>query len=77
MESVSPKTFTTGQAADEVEITRQTLQTWISKGKLKAPKTQLRNGRAVRLWTESDVAQLRRVKKEIYLKEMGRPRKKK
>jgi excisionase family DNA binding protein len=76
-ELVSPKTYTTQEAADAVDITRQTLQAWISKGKLKAPKTQLRDGRAVRLWTESDVARLRKVKKEIYLKEMGRPPKSK
>jgi excisionase family DNA binding protein len=73
---VSSKTYTTGEAAEAVDITRQTLQAWISKGKLEAPKTQLRDGRAVRLWTESDVAQLRKVKHEIYLKEMGRPPKK-
>ena len=72
---MSPKTYTTQQAADAVKITRQTLQAWIAKGKLIAPETQLRNGRAVRLWTESDVARLRKVKSEIYLKEMGRPSK--
>jgi len=72
---VSPKTYTTGQAADAVKITRQTLQAWIAKRKLEAPETQLRHGRAVRLWTESDLARLRKVKSEIYRKEMGRPSK--
>jgi excisionase family DNA binding protein len=72
---VSPKIYTTQQAADVVKITRQTLQAWIAKGKLKAPETQLRDGRAVRLWTETDIARLRKVKGEIYLKEMGRPSK--
>jgi hypothetical protein len=72
---VSPKPYTTQRAADTVKITRQTLQTWIAKGKLKAPETQLRNGRAVRLWTEADIARLRKVKGEIYMKELGRPSK--
>jgi excisionase family DNA binding protein len=72
---VSPKTYTTRQAADAVKITRQTLQAWIAKGKLNAPETQLREGRAVRLWTESDLARLRKVKSEIYRKGMGRPTK--
>jgi excisionase family DNA binding protein len=72
---VSPKTYTTQQAADAVKITRQTLQAWIAKRKLTAPETQLRDGRAVRLWTESDVARLRKVKSELYRKEMGRPTK--
>lgn len=72
---MSPKTYTTGQAAAAVKITRQTLQAWIAKGKLNAPETQLRDGRAVRLWTESDVARLRKVRSELYRKEMGRPSK--
>lgn len=70
---MSPKTYTTQQAADAVKITRQTLQAWIAKGKVDAPETQLREGRAVRLWTASDVARLRKVKSELYRKEMGRP----
>jgi len=72
---VTTRTYTTGQAADAVKITRQTLQAWIAKGKLRAPDTQLRDGRAVRLWTESDVARLRKVKSEVYRKELGRPSK--
>ena len=72
---MTTRTYTTGQAADAVKITRQTLQAWIAKGKLKAPDTQLRDGRAVRLWTVSDVARLRKVKSEVYRKELGRPSK--
>ena len=63
---VSPKTYTTKQAADAVGITRVTLQAWIASGKFKAPVVEVRNGRAVRLWTQADVARLRAVKKEIY-----------
>ena len=70
---MSPRTYTTQQAADAVSITRATLQAWIKRRKLKAPATRLRNGHAVRLWSEADVSQLRRVKDRIYLKEMGRP----
>ena len=50
-----------------------TLQSWIKSRKLKAPATRLRNGRAVRLWTEEDIARLREVKDRIYLKGVGRP----
>jgi predicted site-specific integrase-resolvase len=59
-----------------VGITRATLQAWIAKGKIKAPKTELRDGRAVRLWTDSDIAKLRRDKKRLYQQQVGRPRKK-
>ncbi len=64
--AVSAKTYTTQKAADAVGITRATLQAWIKNGKFKAPTTKVRNGRAVRVWTESDLAKLKAVKKEIY-----------
>lgn len=63
---MSPKAYTTKQAADAVGISRATLQAWIASGKVKAPDIEVRNGRAVRLWTPSDVAKLKAVKKEIY-----------
>jgi excisionase family DNA binding protein len=72
---MTAKAYTTEQAAKAVGITRATLQAWISKGKLKVPRTRLLSGHAVRLWTESDLTILRRAKKKIYMKEMGRPRK--
>jgi len=68
---VSPKLYTTGQAAREAGITRVTLHEWIRKGVVRAPRLQIRNGRAVRLWTASDVAKLKTVEVP-----MGRPKKK-
>ncbi len=73
---MSTKAYTTGEAADAVGITRATLQAWIKKAKIKAPKPRLRNGRGVRLWTQADVARLQQAKERIYMKEMGRPKKK-
>ncbi len=67
--------YTTGEAAEAVGITRVTLQTWIKARKITAPKTRLRRGVGVRLWTESDIARLRSAKKSIYLKGRGRPKK--
>jgi excisionase family DNA binding protein len=61
---MSPRIYTTQEAADAVGITRATLQDWIKKKKFaSAPKLQ-RFG--VRLWTAADVARLKKVKKEIY-----------
>jgi excisionase family DNA binding protein len=70
---MSPKQRTTTEAAKAVGITRATLQDWIKRGKFRAPRTQLRNGHAVRLWTDSNIARLRAVKKKIYNK-VGRPK---
>jgi len=63
---MNPKTYTTGEAAKRVGITRATLQEWIKKKKITAPKlTELANI-TVRLWTASDVARLKAAKKNIY-----------
>jgi len=64
------KLYATGQAAEAAGITRATLQEWIRKGVVEAPKLTIRNGRAVRLWTASDIAKLKAVEVPI-----GRPRK--
>ena len=72
---IRPVNITTEQAAKAVGITRATLQDWIRKGKFKGPAVKLRKGRAVRLWSDSDVARLRAVKKEIYQEQNHRPKK--
>jgi excisionase family DNA binding protein len=63
---MSPKTYTTGEAAKVVGITRATLQDWIKKKKLAAPKLQELGNISVRLWTVTDVIRLKAVKKQIY-----------
>jgi hypothetical protein len=39
-----------------------TLQKWIRQGRIESPKLEIRNGRAVRLWSASQVRQLRELK---------------
>jgi excisionase family DNA binding protein len=63
---MSPKTYTTTEAAEATGITRATLQDWIKKGKFAAPKLQSLGKVSVRLWTASDVARLKKTKAEIY-----------
>ena len=74
---MSPKTYSTGEAAAEVGITRATLQAWIAAGKFRPPRTQTIGKIRLRLWTASDVDRLREAKKRLYWKGPGRPRKKK
>jgi excisionase family DNA binding protein len=73
----SKKTYSTGDAAKAVGITRATLQAWIASGKIEAPEAQDLGKVRVRLWSESDVVRLRSAKKKLYMKELGRPKKKK
>ena len=74
---MSPKDYTTRQAAAKVGITRATLQAWIKAKKINPPKPTLEGARAKRVWTSSDLARLRETKKKIYWKGQGRPRKNK
>ena len=74
---MSPKLYTTEEAAAKVGISRPTLQGWIKARKIRPPKASFDGLRGKRLWTESDVAQLRKTKEKIYWKGQGRPRKKK
>jgi predicted site-specific integrase-resolvase len=62
----------TENAAEMVGISVMTLHRWMVAAKVKAPKLRIRNGRAVRLWTKTDLAQLRKVKQETYCKGRGR-----
>jgi len=62
----------TQQTAKAAGIAVMTLHRWVVAKKFKAPKLRIRNGRAVRLWSNGDLARLRKVKQEIYRKGRGR-----
>jgi len=49
-----------------------TLQRWIAAGLVRAPKPIVRNGHAVRLWSEAHIERLRKKKDQIYRKGRGR-----
>jgi excisionase family DNA binding protein len=59
---MSSKLLSTVEVAEEIRVPRATLQYWIKEGKIRAPKTKLRNGVAVRLWTAADVEKARKLK---------------
>jgi DNA-binding transcriptional MerR regulator len=64
--SVGGETVSTGEAARQAGITRATLQDWITRGKVKAPRLVKVGNVSVRLWTRSDVTRLKTTKKAIY-----------
>jgi DNA-binding transcriptional MerR regulator len=53
-----PKLYTTAQAAKKIGVSRQSLQTWITKGVAAPPIV----GGNVRLWTEEDISKLKKGK---------------
>lgn len=61
-----PRLYTTREVAKRAGVSRQTLQSWIAGRKVKAPAVIRAAG--VRLWTESDLAGVLRVKPRNYLR---------
>ena len=68
---MTPKQFTTGEAAKVVGISRVTLQAWIAAKKIRAPKRTTFGNVVVRMWSQEDVKMLRAVKETIYRKGRG------
>ena len=63
---------TTRYAAKAVGISLMTLQRWIADGDIRAPKLQIVNGRAMRIWERDDLERLRLLKGKIYCRGRGR-----
>jgi hypothetical protein len=56
------KTYTTGEAAFKIGVSRQTLQSWIAGGKVPVPKAIEMGHVTVRLWTKADIQKARKFK---------------
>ena len=70
---MSPKTYTTSQAAKQIGVSRQTLQAWIAAGAIVAPKLIGEGNATLRLWTKADIEKAAKYKGAL---RPGRPRKK-
>jgi hypothetical protein len=66
------KDFSTKQVADNVSISRVTLQRWLLSGKLSEPNRIQAGGVDVRVWTQLDLERVRRYKETHYRKGRGR-----
>jgi predicted DNA-binding transcriptional regulator AlpA len=63
---MSPKLYTTREAAEAAGISHGTLYEWLATKKVAPPA--LVTGAGVKFWTASDIDRLKRKKKEIYQK---------
>ena len=63
----------TRQVAEQINISRSTLERWIANGELRPPKRVRSGGLRLRLWTPKDIERVRRLKQTSYGK--GRDRK--
>jgi DNA-binding transcriptional MerR regulator len=57
-----PRTYSTGDAAKKIGVSRQTLQAWIDKNSVPTPKLQEVGRVSVRLWTNADIQRARKFK---------------
>jgi predicted site-specific integrase-resolvase len=64
--------FTTSEAAEQVGISLATINRWIAMGKIKAPEPILVEATGYRLWSRTDIKNLRATKKKIYWQGGGR-----
>jgi excisionase family DNA binding protein len=62
IEPVATKRFATGEAAEQIGISRQTLQQWIASRRVKAPKAIKMGRLSVRLWTKAEIHRARQFK---------------
>jgi excisionase family DNA binding protein len=70
---MSPKTFTTSQAAKQIGVSRQTLQSWIAAAKIDVPALIGEGNATLRLWTKADIEKAKKFRGAL---RPGRPRKK-
>ena len=66
---MNPRVYTTREVAKRAGISRQTLQSWIAAGKVKAPAVIRAAG--VRLWTDADLGKVLKVKPRNYPRKVG------
>src|SRR5580700_8333023 len=60
---MSRKLYTTSEAANAADVPLATLQAWITTGLISAPPVQTGRGAGVRLWTEAQIEQIRKIRK--------------
>lgn len=59
---MAKRTYSTGEAAEQIGISRQTLQKWIASLRINAPKAIEMGRLSVRLWTKAEIERARQFK---------------
>jgi len=60
---MSRKLYTTVEVAKAARVPRATIQHWMKTRKIFAPPVRLIRNRAVRLWTESQMKRIRKMRR--------------
>jgi len=67
--------YSTREVAQLAEVHVATLEEWLAKAKVKAPRTVRVGAKTYRLWTDRDVERVRDYKAKYYRKGRGRKKK--
>jgi len=59
---VKRKTYSTGDAAKQIGVSRQTLQAWINSKSIPTPMLEKVGRVSIRLWTDADIERARKFK---------------
>jgi excisionase family DNA binding protein len=62
---MSPRSFTTREAAKQIGISPQTLYTWIAEKHIDAPKPIVGGKRTFRLWSKAQIDEARKFKNTL------------
>jgi predicted site-specific integrase-resolvase len=75
--NITTETYTTAEVAKAVGVTWDTLHRWMREKLISAPPTQTVGNVRFRLWTETQVTEVRKYKAEHYWGKGGRKKRKK
>ncbi len=74
--TISMKAYSTIQVARLLGIASGTFHRWIREKRIEAPPAQTLGGMQVRLWSDADIAKVRKYKAEHYWGKGGRKKRK-
>ena len=60
------KTYSVSEAARVLRVGRRTLQRWVRAKVVRAPADRIVEGKLLRLWTEDEMAAIRKYKDDFY-----------
>ena len=66
------KRYSTSEVARKLKVHQITLQRWISQRKIRAPRKVKVGKIVVRLWTQADLARVKRYKEKNFRRGRGR-----
>jgi len=72
---MAAKTYSAGEVAAAIGVSRQTLQTWIAKRHIAAPQAVKIGGMIVRHWTKAHIEKARKFKGTLKAGRKRKPKK--